>query len=91
MNEAIVELIADAEATAYDFWIGLNDQVSENIFVWDAVNTPLDNDSTSWTPGAPSSGSKGEQNDCVRLDGVTGLWQDTECTETNFFICQELP
>ncbi|XP_033021841.1 macrophage mannose receptor 1-like [Lacerta agilis] len=39
-----------------------------------------------WAPGEPNSGNDDET--CVAMKAITGLWYDTNCGSTNKFICE---
>ncbi|XP_053215421.1 macrophage mannose receptor 1-like [Podarcis raffonei] len=40
----------------------------------------------SWAPGEPNSGNDDET--CVAMKAITGLWYDTNCGTANKFICE---
>jgi hypothetical protein len=68
-----------------DWWLGLNDQASEGVFVWSDAS-PLDY--TSWAGGEPNNAGN---EDCVHVpEWAGGSWNDLPCSQESRYIC-ELP
>lgn len=65
-------ILSEVPTTAFPFFIGLNDIVSEGTFVWDN-GEPVTY--TNWTPGEPNNAGN---EDCAQMYN-TGLWNDVSC------------
>ncbi|KAJ7393784.1 chromatin-modulating protein mrc1 [Desmophyllum pertusum] len=65
-------------------WIGLNDRLKEDQFVW-SDGTPFNSSRSysNWRNKEPNN--KGNE-DCVGL--YFNLWNDNSCSGTNFYICE---
>ncbi|XP_070557330.1 lectin BRA-3-like [Ptychodera flava] len=79
---------------SFGFFIGLNDTVTENTFVWTNGNVICDGDFTNWAPGEPNNNMNKDPDgqDCVQLwyrFGHDGLWDDEYCNfRTKGYICE---
>ncbi|XP_066288232.1 plasminogen-like [Branchiostoma lanceolatum] len=71
-----------------DYWIGLNDKRTYNVWTW-SDGTPLSGCGFSkWAPGEPNDGA-GTGQDCGQLWAAVGLrWDDDFCSIRKRFICQ---
>ncbi|MFO0591049.1 MAG: CotH kinase family protein [Polyangiaceae bacterium] len=78
---------AGASSTAGgQWWIGVNDQSAEGVYVW-TDGTPLN--FLDWNAGEPNNA--GDSEDCGHLaDWAGGLWNDIPCGDPQNYIC-ELP
>ncbi|KAJ7393783.1 hypothetical protein OS493_003442 [Desmophyllum pertusum] len=67
-----------------DKWIGLNDRLKEDQFVW-SDGTPFNRSRSysNWRNKEPNN--KGNE-DCVEL--YYNIWNDDSCSGTNFYICE---
>ncbi|KAI8494656.1 Proprotein convertase subtilisin/kexin type 9 [Branchiostoma belcheri] len=72
-----------------DYWIGLNDQKREGRWVWSDGSRLREGDFANWAAGEPNnSGQLGSQN-CGQLWAARGfLWDDDNCNEKDYFICE---
>ena len=79
-----VDDTADNLSTS-QWWIGLNDRVTEGTFEWEDA-TPLIY--TAWHSGEPNDYGSGE--DCTQINFFhpSQTWNDKTCTDTNYFICE---
>nr|XP_022297397.1 perlucin-like [Crassostrea virginica] len=69
-----------------DFWIGLNDILTEGEFVW--MSTQQIPTYTDWGPNQPDNDQQLE--DCVLLSaGRNFQWNDRSCTIRSPFICEK--
>ena len=71
--------------TSTDFWIGLNDLISEGIFLW------TDNSPRKYTYWNVSEPSNNEQSmGCVLMNPHQdeGRWRTASCNQRNGFICE---
>ncbi|XP_033124328.1 uncharacterized protein LOC117122741 [Anneissia japonica] len=70
------------------FWIGLNDEIEENVFRWeDGTISTYDN----WLSGEPNNlGCNRNCIDanCVAMENKEGFWVDEKCTRRNRFVCK---
>jgi len=66
-------------------WIGSNDMVRENEYIWTDGNRF---NYTNWAPGEPSGIHNGYQEDCVAVDSLAGQWSDEYCLNAYPFICK---
>ncbi|MCG8423116.1 MAG: C-type lectin domain-containing protein [Proteobacteria bacterium] len=73
----LVLLAADSE----DYWIGGSDSQQEGVWQWSDGN-PIE--FFNWAPGAPDNSGE----DCLELDGATGLWDDAECDDSKEYLCE---
>lgn len=65
------------------WWLGLTDQVSENVYQW-TDGTPLW--FTHWNVGQPDNAS---DEDCVELNhSVAREWNDRPCSDAQAYICE---
>ncbi|XP_066303955.1 uncharacterized protein [Branchiostoma lanceolatum] len=65
-------------------WIGLTDANNEGQWEFADGQTLASSGYSNWGPGEPNDAS-GE--DCAEL-GLTGLWNDNDCSGSSMFICQ---
>lgn len=64
-------------------WIGLNDRLKEDQFVW-SDGTPFDSSVySSWPDGEPNNSGN---EDCVEMR--SSRWNDRSCSVTHFYICE---
>ena len=91
---AIVTALAKVGSTS-SVWIGLSDRVMEGEYRWvtdERVGMPpLEN--PPWPAGQPdNSGTGGTEQDCVRIQGMTGaaptLFDDGECSSIFDYVCE---
>ena len=98
-NQFVYALIEKIGLEGSDFWIGLHDKHTENSFVYQSNNQPIEfqhwgsfNDEF----GAQPNNNRGNQN-CVAINraqaswnGPKGSWNDYACSLTNNrFICEK--
>lgn len=78
------EIVSGAYSVAGgEWWIGLNDEVSESLFVW-TDGTPVD--FTSWNGGEPNNSGN---EDCTHLASwAGGLWNDMPCEAQANYVCR---
>ncbi|XP_078489308.1 CD209 antigen-like [Ciona intestinalis] len=65
-------------------WIGLNDIVQENTWVWENGER-LSSSDAHWKPGEPTNSAGRE--DCVVVLN-TGKWNDGPCNHTSIPLCE---
>ncbi|KAI8515662.1 mannose binding, partial [Branchiostoma belcheri] len=96
-NNFLIQL-KNAESSSWGFWFGLNDRGSEGQWKW-PDGTSLES-FNYWSPVEPNNGGKnwlGQYNnpeDCVeyfRRDWRDSNWNDVDCSETRYFICERTP
>ena len=67
-------------STSENLWIGLSDQNSEGNFVWqDGTSLGY----TNWNSGEPNNSGN---EDCTEMYS-TGKWNDKDCSQTRYFVC----
>lgn len=66
-------------------WIGMNDLVTEGVFVW-LDGTVVDSGFTSWRSMQPNNDS-GNQH-CGELDPFNPTWNDFVCEVPQQFVCE---
>lgn len=68
-----------------EFWIGLNDKMTEGTYVWtDGTAFSFHN----WKDGQPKWSSRGRE-DCVRLKETDGgKWNDKQCAGLKPYVCE---
>ncbi|XP_070576208.1 C-type lectin mannose-binding isoform-like [Ptychodera flava] len=78
----------------FGFWIGLEDTLNEDEFIWSDSESHCQDDYRNWAPGEPNNNTKknvGGQ-DCVQLwfrFGHDGKWDDEYCDfRPKGFICE---
>ena len=66
-----------------DIWIGFSDSDSEGTWIW------LDGGSTytNWASGQPDD--DGSQDCAIAQTGSAGKWNDMDCTDNYYFVCEE--
>ncbi|XP_049459415.1 macrophage mannose receptor 1 [Epinephelus fuscoguttatus] len=70
------------------FWIGLNDQVTENVWEW-SDGSPFLPYIAYWMPGQPDNWGDGE--DCGQVVGSSnGQWNDENCNVKRKYICKHV-
>ncbi|XP_048745732.2 perlucin-like [Ostrea edulis] len=76
-----------ASLSSKTFWLGASDVMSEGDWQW-AVT--LDRVSyTNWAPGTPNNGHNVEH--CLQLSGGHNfLWNDDNCENKHYFVCETL-
>jgi cysteine-rich repeat protein len=62
-------------------WIGLSDQIEEDVWVWDGRNSRF----RDWNRGEPNDWGGGE--DCVQMT-TSGRWNDASCGSLLMFFCE---
>ncbi|XP_059168769.1 integumentary mucin C.1-like [Physella acuta] len=78
------DVITALGTTAY-FWIGLNDDDSDNIFVWDETNIAAAEVTVDWwAQGEPAYGFQ-----CVKVEAVSRKLTTDYCTIQSYFLCIE--
>ncbi|XP_035682665.1 plasminogen-like [Branchiostoma floridae] len=71
-----------------DYWIGLNDKRTYNVWTWSDGTLLGDCGFTKWAPGEPNNGF-GWGQDCGQLWAARQLrWDDDFCNILKGFICQ---
>lgn len=66
-------------------WIGSNDIVRENEFIWsDGQRFNY----TNWAPGEPSGIHNGYNEDCIVINSLEGKWSDEYCLNAYPYICK---
>ena len=72
------------------FWIGINDRLTEGVYVYESNGSPVDY--THWRIGTqePNDHLIKEPEDCVVVGNHGGLigWVDVACFSHFHFICQ---
>lgn len=66
-------------------WIGLNDLVTNNVYVWvtgEAFGY------TSWGAGQPNNANGGESCDGTLLNGLVPSWFDDNCNNGHAYLCE---
>ncbi|XP_078355560.1 uncharacterized protein LOC144640230 [Oculina patagonica] len=82
-NKREMEFIENLTSNT-NMWIGLNDRLREDQFVW-SDGTPFNSSVyKNWNGGEPNN-DKGNE-DCVELRGSG--WNDVDCSATRFYICE---
>lgn len=94
LKDAQLDTFAESFIGTVDTWIGGNDLVTENSFVWeDGTAFSF----TNWAMGEPNNAGNSYQEDCVIIAGsrATKQWDDRPCDATevptsgNFaYLCQ---
>jgi len=79
-----LELHGKVSATT---WIGAHDIDNEGTFAW-ADGTLLSAGYTNWADNEPNDYGDGE--DCAEIK-TDGTWNDSPCSSTRPFACQEIP
>lgn len=69
-----------------DSWIGGTDVVVENTFVWTGSGQTFTY--INWGPGNPDN-SGGNQHCVILYQPSDYKWHDTQCTNTNSYICEK--
>lgn len=87
-EDAIQEIIQFEEYKKLSepfFWIGANDLGSEGCFYW--VNNGQPVIFSNWSPGQPDNGGSEH---CGEIRGhFNYLWNDHQCDQKKYFICEE--
>ncbi|XP_061177914.1 protein PIF-like [Saccostrea echinata] len=68
-----------------DSWIGGTDVASEGSFVWSESGQPITYN--NWGPNNPDNGG-GNQHCLILFQPSDYKWHDTQCTNTNSYICE---
>ena len=87
-NEVVEAILRTEGYTGYDFWVGINDRVSEGTYVLED-GTPATY--FNWGPGEPHGWS---YEDCVAMDipSYSGAWIDAPCgDDRQGFVCEYRP
>ena len=66
----------------YNVWIGLNDKIVENSFVWSDGTTCL---YRQWSGNQASNVSS---ENCTILRRANGRWNDKECITKYYYVCE---
>ncbi|XP_060595177.1 fibropellin-1-like, partial [Ruditapes philippinarum] len=66
-------------------WIGLNETVTENVFVWVSSGNTL-GVYRNWATGQPNNFTN---QDCVYMHHATGNWYDYYCSYVTYYICEK--
>lgn len=66
-----------------DFWIGFNDELQEDKFVW-SDGTPVD--FTLWNGGEPNNWGGYEH--CTEVHAGAGSWNDLDCGAGRRYVCK---
>uniref|UniRef100_A0A3B3I9T0 C-type lectin domain-containing protein n=1 Tax=Oryzias latipes TaxID=8090 RepID=A0A3B3I9T0_ORYLA len=68
-------------------WIGLSDRLREGSWIWQD-GTPLR--TSFWYPGEPNN-FRGTEEDCAETKyyDYENSWNDVECTNANFWMCEK--
>ena len=88
LNNLVAELTTILDGSNSYFWLGMNDKVNENQFVYNSSEEPIS--LTSWIDGQPNGGTT--QN-CVVFDSnkeTKAKWRDLECGTAYRFICEKI-
>ena len=79
-----MEFINSKASKVVHYWMGLNDQHNEGVFVW-SDNTPYNSSAYNyWYPGEPNDAGNNE--DCIELTNAT--WNDDMCEKNHSYICK---
>lgn len=73
-----------AVAQDTEVWIGLNDQMQEDLYLWPDGTVTL---FTTWADAQPNNGSGTGEQDCVRVL-ADGRWDDADCALPLRAICR---
>ncbi|GFN96793.1 C-type lectin, partial [Plakobranchus ocellatus] len=78
-------------AQGNNLWIGLDDQATEGVYVWQQDFTHLTSTqiNDTFTKGEPNNGWNVE--DCVHFRGNTGRLNDQHCWDNMLGLCETLP
>ncbi|KAL4218156.1 Collectin-12 [Mactra antiquata] len=69
-------------------WSGGTDADTEGFWKWAGTDESIAQ-YTNWDEGEPGTDSNVPEEDCICLDGNHRYrWQDTQCTERHFYICE---
>ncbi|XP_055995966.1 macrophage mannose receptor 1-like isoform X2 [Ostrea edulis] len=72
--------------TGYGYWIGLNDQINQNTFLWSDGSPVV---YTNWAAKEPNNYGRGTE-DCVLMLRTNGQWNDAVCQNpADGFICKK--
>ncbi|XP_035666994.1 uncharacterized protein LOC118409788 [Branchiostoma floridae] len=84
-------LVNTMRKTNAHYWIGLNDQNTEGVWMWeDGTPHNTTGDYNRWLPGEPNNVNTGD--DCAHYHyGEAAEWTDLSCSRSESFICQLLP
>ena len=79
-EQRFIETLVPAGGFTTGLWVGLHSDAA-GVFTWTDGSLPV---FTAWASGEPNLTSS-----CVRLRStVGGLWADTGCTVTNYYLCE---
>lgn len=81
LDDETEEAVLGQVAGGGDYWIGLNDQANENVFVWASGASAY----RHWQPEEPNDAAGNE--DCVYARGSIG-WNDSPCAFERKYICE---
>ncbi len=87
-EDAAADQLVDRVDPSVGFWIGLEDLVVEDTFIW-ADGTPFAFD--DWNTGQPDNGGGGTQQDCaITSDDNNGedTWFDRACSDSLHYLCE---
>jgi len=75
-----------------DFWIGMDDRMTEATYRWIDGRVVRDSDTdrlyTNWEPSRPDDVDGW---DCIEMDPSNGGWNDVPCDELKPIICEARP
>jgi hypothetical protein len=69
-------------------WMGLEDRTVEGTFVW--ISGEPFGAFTNWSAGNPDNGGVTPPANCGAVS-TTGMWDDTSCTATLGYVCEQSP
>lgn len=75
---------AQMQPIASEWWLGLNDRVSEGTWTWYDGQSSY----TNWNPGEPNAATSAE--DCAVTTNAAG-WNDISCTLVKTYACESVP
>ena len=67
------------------YWIGLNDRLNEDTFVWESGRPLSAEIAKKWRSGEPDDWDDGE--DCARI--INNTMHDAQCQAKVWFVCQK--
>ena len=83
-----------AEVCAHCYWIGLNDEIDEDVWVWNENDRILD--TSKWQPWSPCQPDNWENKEhCAELcEPFNYMFNDANCNKTDshrFVLCEYHP
>ncbi len=89
VNNALEEEFLGQVQLQYEkaaWWIGHNDRASEGQFSWVSRSSPTYH---NYSPDEPNDRQGNE--DCTHDGHLNGLWNDANCADAKYFICEQSP